>query len=133
MKEMRCVALLFVIATVAIGYLRQDYIARGEQALKAENYRTAEIYFRKAIERAPHSDRSYYDLGIACLKRGDLTLSYMAFLRAAELNPGNVAARVEAGDLLFRADQAAKAEREARDASTIIRTPSLPDCCWERL
>jgi tetratricopeptide (TPR) repeat protein len=116
MKKMIRVVLLFVAAMIVVGCLRRDYIARGEQAMAAENYQTAEIYFKKAIQRDPHSDRAYYELGTLYLKEQDYRFSYAAFSRAADLNPRNGAARVEAGKILLAVDQPAQAEHEAREA-----------------
>src|SRR5713226_9186362 len=116
MKKITRVMFMFVAAMVVSGCLRRDYIARGEQAMAAEDYRAAEIYFRKALQVAPRSDRASYDLGMAYLKEQDYRFSYAAFSRAVELNPKNGAARVEAGKILLLADQPAKAEQKAREA-----------------
>jgi tetratricopeptide (TPR) repeat protein len=116
MNKTTRVTLLFVAAMIATGCLRRDYIALGEQAMAAEDYRTAEIYFRKAIQREPRSDKAFYDLGTAFLKEQDYNFAYQAFTRAAELNPSNAVARVETGKILLLANQPARAEHEAREA-----------------
>src|SRR5208337_927919 len=114
MEKITRVMLLFVAAMIVAGCMRRDYIARGEQAMAAEDYRTAEIYFRKAIQKTPRSDRAYYDLGMAYLKEQDYKFSYKAFSRAVELNPKNDQARIETGKILLAA-KPDKAEQEARE------------------
>lgn len=128
MKKVTRLALLFVAAMIAAGCLRRDYIALGEQAMAAEDYKAAEIYFRKAIQKTPHSDKAFYDLGTAYLKEQDYNFAYQAFSRAAELNPSNAAARVETGKILLLANQPARAEHEAREALKVeprLMTASL--------
>ncbi|MBV8771527.1 MAG: tetratricopeptide repeat protein [Deltaproteobacteria bacterium] len=116
MKKLTRTSVLFIVAMIATGCLRRDYIARGEQAMAAEDYKTAEIYFRKAIQKAPRSDRAFYALGTAYLKDQDYNFAYQSFARAAELNPRNGQATVEAGKILLLANQPIRAEQQARQA-----------------
>lgn len=132
MKKTTRVTLSFMVAILAAGCLRRYYIAGGEQAMAAEDYRTAEIYFRKSIQKAPHSDKAFYDLGTAYLQEQDYKFSYMAFSRVFELNQRNGEARVAAGKILLMANQAPKAEQRARAALEYEPICCRQGCCWVR-
>ena len=116
MKKATRMTLLFIVAMVITGCLRRDYLARGRRAMAAGDYRTAEIYFKKAIQKEPHSSSAYFELGSVYLRQQDYRFSFAAFSRATELDPRNSAARVEAGKILLLAHRAVQAEHQAREA-----------------
>lgn len=113
---------ILLIATAASGCTRHDYMAEGRKALASHHYAVAEIYFRKAIQKKPASDKAYFELGQALLKEQQFDHAYAAFYKAAELNPANDQAQAKIGDFMIAAKKPYAAERIAR--GMLKRNPS---------
>ena len=52
-----------------------------------EAHRLAELYYRRAIARAPQDERAYLNLGELLAERGDTTAAVRMFTKALDLNP----------------------------------------------
>lgn len=71
---------------------RQEAIESTTRAIahyNAREYEQAEAQFRAAIARDPHYARAYYGLGNTLSKRSKTTEARMAWMRAAEVEPGS--------------------------------------------
>lgn len=104
-----------ILALLTSGCIRHDYMAEGRKAMAAREYALADIYFRKAIQKAPSSDKAYFELGQAILKEGRYGPAYAAFSKAASLNPANEQAQDKVGEFYIAAKQPEHAEQLARD------------------
>lgn len=71
---------------------RQEAIESASRAIalyNAREYEQAEAQFRAAIARDPHYARAHYGLGNTLSKRNKSTEARMAWMRAAEVEPGS--------------------------------------------
>lgn len=73
-----------------------EYVAQGR------NYAAA-IEYLNAIKETPESSVAYRKLGLAHLAAGDAGAAYRAFTKAVDIDPSDVAPRLEAARLLLRA------------------------------
>jgi tetratricopeptide (TPR) repeat protein len=70
--------------------------------VQGRNYAAA-IEYLNAIKQTPESSVAYRKLGQAHLAAGDAAAAYRSFTKAVDLDPGDVAPRLEAARLLLRA------------------------------
>jgi len=84
---------------VGCGKSTAQYIDRGNQLFGSGQYGDATINYRNAIKKSPTSGEAYYRLGLALLKQNQVLEAYQAFNHAVQLNPKNIPAKVQFGDL----------------------------------
>ncbi len=77
----------------------KQYIDRGNQLFAAGKYADATLNYRNAIQKSPNSAEAYYRLGLSLLKQGQAGEAYQAFNHAVSLDPKNMAAKVQLGEL----------------------------------
>jgi protein O-GlcNAc transferase len=90
----------------------------GRLDLEDQNFAGAVRNFRKAIEKPPFPDTTYY-LGLACFKLGDLPAAEKWLRAAVELNPNDSLAQYQLG-LVYR-----KEGREAEAAKALALTAEI--------
>jgi tetratricopeptide (TPR) repeat protein len=76
-----------------------QYIDRGNQLFAAGRYADATLNYRNAIQKRPDSGEAYYRLGLSLLKQNQLGDAYQAFNHAVSLDPKNIPAKAQFGDL----------------------------------
>jgi tetratricopeptide (TPR) repeat protein len=79
----------------------KQYIDRGNQLFAAGKYADATLNYRNAIQKSPNSGEAYYRLGLSLLKQGQGVEAYQAFNHAVTLDPKNMPAKVQLGELAF--------------------------------
>jgi tetratricopeptide (TPR) repeat protein len=87
------------LSLVSCGKSTAQYIDRGNQLFAAGKYDDAMLNYRNAIQKNPNSGEAYYRLGLAQLKQNQAVDAYQSFNHAVTLDPRNIRAKVELGDL----------------------------------
>jgi len=77
----------------------QKYVARGNQYFVQRRYKEASILYRRALRKDLRSGDAWYRLGLVNAKLGGLLEARKDFSRAMELNPADLDAVVQLGDL----------------------------------
>src|SRR5664279_984222 len=77
----------------------QRYVENGNKFYEKEKYKEAAIMYRRAIQRYKLSGEAYYRLGLTSLKLSAYTDAYGNLIRAVELQPDNIDAAVQLGNL----------------------------------
>jgi tetratricopeptide (TPR) repeat protein len=90
---------LVCLFLAACGRSTAQYIDRGNQLFASGQYGNATLNYRNAIKKSPTSGEAYYRLGLALLKQNQIGEAYQAFNHAVRLNPQNIPAKVQFGDL----------------------------------
>jgi len=72
------------------------------------------------LKASPVSDELYRLKGLAYLKKGDLSNAEDACLRAIELSPGNINARIRLADIYLKQGQIEKADQQNREIFTLL-------------
>ncbi len=71
---------------------------RGAVKLFLDDVAGAEVDLREAVLLGPGAPRSWFNLGLACQRRGDVGEAIRCFDRAVDLDPGYVSAWMSRGD-----------------------------------
>jgi len=75
------------------------YVDSGVKYFEKQKYKEASLMFRQAIAKDRKNGEAYYRLALTELKLGQPTAAYRSLLRAVELQPENVDAKVKLADL----------------------------------
>src|SRR2546428_3269437 len=120
-------ALLFIAACSRDpNVVKQKYFASGTAYFQKQRYREAAIQFANAAKVDPKFAEAHYQLAQCYLKLAIWNGAYQELSRTVELQPDNLKAQFELGDLLFRGSQF---ELAASSAQTILqKVPSRADC-----
>ena len=96
-----------VLAAAASGCSRdpvkegRKYLASGDAYAAKHRYREAVIEYKNAVNRQPQLAEAHYQLAQAYKASGEPVKAYGSFARAADLQPANVEAQIEAGTILL--------------------------------
>src|ERR1017187_9339386 len=101
MKRVVCVCILVasLAASSGCGVTKQGYLAKGNALLAAGKYDDASLNYRKAIQKDPNFGEAYYRLGLTAIKLNQGPLALEALFHAVQLQPGNVDAKEQFGDV----------------------------------
>ncbi|HEX5226624.1 MAG TPA: tetratricopeptide repeat protein [Bryobacteraceae bacterium] len=93
-------------ATLALQSCRKSaaqYIERGNQLYAAGKYNDATLNYRNALQKEPNSGEAYYRLGLVLMKQSQLGEAYQSFNHAVSLDPKNIQAKIQLGQLSLAA------------------------------
>ena len=111
-----CVLICLLIALItACGGPEEKaarFIEKGKNLYDSNEYTTARIEFRNALQIDQKSAEAFYNLGLTDLKLGNIREAYGAFTKTVEYDPDNLDAHLELGRLLFSAGQFEQAEEK---------------------
>jgi tetratricopeptide (TPR) repeat protein len=93
---------------------KQKYLESGKRYEKEGKLREAAIQFSNAIKIDKNFGEAYYQLGKTYLELGNTMAGYAQLLRAVDLTPSNVPARLELGSLLVAGKAADRALVQAK-------------------
>ncbi len=105
---------------LAAGACTRDPAARAERAmatgdayLSSGKFREANIEYRNAVRAQPDRAAAHYKLARTYAELNDPPNAFAEYARAADLDPSNVDAQLQAGSLLLMAGEFAKARMRA--------------------
>jgi tetratricopeptide (TPR) repeat protein len=117
-------ALLVVISAILLTFTlacsrdpnvrKQKYLESGKRYVEKQKYREAVIQFSNALQVDPRFADAHYQLAQAYFKLGAFQSAYAELMRTVELQPNNMAAQVDLGNLLLGARQLDEADKRAR-------------------
>ena len=91
----------------------RKYLASGDAYAANDQFREAAIEYGNAVKEKPAWAEAHYKLAKAYSRVGDPVKAYAAYARAADLDPSNVDAQLQAGTLLLVAGEYDKARTRA--------------------
>ncbi len=80
---------------------KQKYLESGKRYAAESKYKEAAIQFSNALKVDHNFAEAHYQLGTAYLKMGSVMPAYGELNRAVALQPGNLQARIDLGNLLL--------------------------------
>lgn len=80
---------------------KQKYLESGKRYASETKYKEAAIQFSNALKVDHNFAEAHYQLGTVYLKMGSLMPAYAELNRAVALQPGNLKARIDLGNLLL--------------------------------
>jgi len=92
---------------------KQKYFESGNRYFEQEKYREAVIQYLNAIQVDPRYAQAHYRLAQCYEKLGIWNGAYQELLRTVDLEPENLAAQVEVGNLLLAAREFQQAQERA--------------------
>ena len=95
---------------------KQKYFANGKSYFAKANYQAAAIAYLNAIQIDPQFAEAHYELAQTYVKLGVWKGAYAELMRCTELQPDNVAAHIELGNLLLAARNLDQAGQQAEIA-----------------
>ena len=109
---------------------KKKYLESGLNYVDKKQYDAAVIQFKKALQVDPKYSEAHYQLGMAYLRQPNQTQQtvrdgYLELHKATDLDPKNLKARLEMGNLLWAFREFAGAEEQAR--YIIKRDPNNAD------
>src|SRR6185369_7769769 len=133
MKSLRSLSalVLFFLIIIAAGCSRdpnvkkQKYLDSGKKYLQAEKHQEAVIQFSNAIQTDPNFAEGHYQLAQAYIKMGYWKSAFTELSRVIDLQPDNVQAQVEVGNLLLAARQIDDAKKHSEIA--LQKDPQNPE------
>src|ERR1017187_7618738 len=95
---------------------KKKYLESGLSYVDKKQYDAAVIQFKKSLQADPKFAEAHYQLGLAYLHQQPphVKEGYFELRQAAELDPKNLKARLEMGNILWSAREFKRAEDEAR-------------------
>ncbi len=100
---------------------KQKYLASGKRYADQGKYKEAEIQFANALKVDKNFAAAHYELSKAYLKTGSMLPAYSELLRTVDLQPGNIPARIDLGNMLVAGRQA---DRAAEQANAVLAIDS---------
>ncbi len=79
----------------------RNYTASGDAYAAKQQFKEAEIEYRRALAATPNAADVRYKLGRVYQERGDLVSAYGEYARAGDLDPSNLDAHLRAGTILL--------------------------------
>ncbi len=80
---------------------KQKYLESGKRYAAESKYKEAAIQFSNALKVDRNFAEAHYQLGTVYLKMGSISPAYAELSRAVALQPGNLQARIDLGNLLL--------------------------------
>jgi tetratricopeptide (TPR) repeat protein len=104
------------------------YLEAGKRYMQAKDYNRAVLEFRNATIVMPKDSEALYQLGLACLMRGDLKSAAVALKKSTDLNPNHTAAKVKYAEVLILAgDEGLARQSRERMEDILNASPGNPD------
>ena len=92
---------------------KQRYLESGKRYADQGKYKEATIQFANALKVDRNFAEAHYQLSKVLLKQGSIMPAYGELLRTVDLQPGNVQARIDLGNLLVAGKQIDRATEQA--------------------
>ena len=92
---------------------KQKYLESGKRYAKDAKYKEATIQFSNALKVDRNFADAHYELAKAYMKTNSMVQAYAELMRTVDLQPTNVAARIDLGNLLLAGGQAPRAAEQA--------------------
>jgi tetratricopeptide (TPR) repeat protein len=96
---------------------KQKYLESGKRYANEGKYKEAAIQFANALKVDHNFAEAHYQLSQAYLKSGAMMPAYAELMRTVDLDPTNLKARIDLGDLLLAGGQP---DRAAQQANTVL-------------
>src|SRR5713226_3483976 len=93
--------------------LKRKYLDSGMRYFEKEQYREAAIQFQNALKVDPRYTDAHYQLAECYLKLGIWTSAYQELFRVVDLQPDNLKAQLDLGNLLLAGRQFKQAQDKA--------------------
>jgi tetratricopeptide (TPR) repeat protein len=93
---------------------KHSYLDSGKRYASEGKLKEASIQFQNALRIDHNFGDAHYEMAKVYLKQGTLMPAYAELMRTVDLQPGNVKARIDLGNLLLAGKQADKAEAQAK-------------------
>ena len=98
---------------------KQKYLESGKRYEASGKYREAAIQFQNALKFDKNFAPAHYELAKALLKLNNVLPAYSELMKTVELDPLNLAARIDLGDLLLAGRAPDRAEVQAKSVLAI--------------
>ena len=69
---------------------KADYLKSGMAYFEKEDYKSAEIEFKNAVQIDPQCLEAYINLAKTCLRTGNARGAFKAYSRASQIDPKNI-------------------------------------------
>jgi Tfp pilus assembly protein PilF len=100
---------------------KQKYLESGKRYANEGKYKEATIQFANALKVDHNFAEAHYQLAQAYLKTQAMMPAYAELMRTVDLQPTNLKARIDLGNLLLAGGQA---DRATQQANTVLATQS---------
>ena len=105
-------SLVFCLACASDEEKIQRYLTSGDNYFAQEEYRSAEIEFKNAIQINPNLVEAHLKLGETYLKLGNARGAFIEFSTAAKIAPDNLDTQLKLATFLFLGQQLAPAREK---------------------
>src|SRR6202020_3671788 len=92
---------------------KQRYLESGKRYADQGKYKEATIQFANALKVDHNFAEAHYQLSKVLIKQGSMMPAYGELMRTVDLQPHNIPARVDLGNLLVAGGQPATATEQA--------------------
>ena len=92
---------------------KQRYLESGKRYADQGKYKEATIQFANALKVDRNFADAHYQLSKVLLKQGSIMPAYGELMRTVDLQPGNLQARIDLGNLLVAGKQTDRAAEQA--------------------
>jgi Flp pilus assembly protein TadD len=93
--------------------LKQKYLESGKRFAQEGKYKEATIQFSNALKVDKNFGDAHYELAKAYIKSNGVLQGYTELLRTVDLQPGNLQARIDLGNILLAGNQPKRALDQA--------------------
>src|SRR5215831_12098939 len=100
---------------------KQKYLESGKRYADQGKYKEAQIQFSNALKVDRNYGDAHYELAKAYLKLGSPVPAYSELLRTVDLQPKNIPARIDLGNMLVAGRQP---DRAAEQANAVLALDS---------
>lgn len=100
-----------------------SYLAAGKAFSAKSDYEAAVLAFKNAVRAKPDDAEAHYQLGLACLARGDSANGVAHIHRATELDPHHAQAQVKYAELMARSTTPDLAGAQQRIQTVLAKAP----------
>src|SRR5580692_9812535 len=88
---------------------KQRYLESGKRYAKEGKYKEAGIQFSNALKVDRNFGDAHYQLAQAYMKSGSMLPAYVELMRTVDLQPNNLEARIDLGNMLLAGKQVDRA------------------------
>src|SRR5437588_3623996 len=121
MQIRRLVSFFVVVLSLAIvvgcsrdpNVRKQKYLESGKRYFEKEKYREATIQFSNSLQVDPNFAAAHYQLARTYMKMGSWSSAFNELNKTLHLDPSNLDAHLDLGNLMLAARQLDQAQREA--------------------
>ena len=108
---------------------KQRYLESGKRYADQGKYKEATIQFANALKVDRNFAAAHYELSKVLFKQGSMMTAYGELMRTIDLQPNNVQARIDLGNLLIAGKQTARAAEQANAVWRSTPTTRTPMPC----